>query len=79
MFFINENREAWYKKIGMYPKAYTCSGCGKDVFVEIPFLSADMIGLCSVVCCTEEFQIYRGRPRSPSIQLMMNEAFAGLN
>lgn len=75
MFFINDNKEAWYKKLGMFPKIYKCSGCGKEVSVEVPFISSDIVGLCSEVCCSEEYQIYRGKPRSPTIQLMMNEAF----
>lgn len=79
MFFINENREAWYLKIGMFPKNYTCSGCGKEVTAEIPFVSEKIVGLCSSFCCKEEFQIFRGKPRSPSIQSMMNEAFGFLN
>lgn len=79
MFYINENREVWYKKIGMLPKIYSCSGCGKEVSVEVPFVSTKMVGLCSEFCCKEEYKIYRGKPRSPSIQLMMNEAFGLLN
>lgn len=75
MLFITKNKNFYYQKFNMYPRTYQCSGCSKEVSVDIPFICKNIVGLCSEVCCKEEFRIYRGRPKDQKIQQNLNEAF----
>lgn len=78
MFYITENLEHWYKKIGMYPKMSSCYHCKKEKELYIPFISKDYVGLIAneEKCCEKSVRIFKYKPRSAVRQNILNEAVA---
>lgn len=76
MFYILENQEHWYKKIGMYPKISACYHCKKEKRLYIPFLTRDFVGLIAdeEKCCEQSIRVFKFKPRSAVYQKQLNEA-----